>query len=48
MAKLKPEFDKRNTKIIWLSVDPVDDRARANDIKETRGSCTTCFPPSGK
>src|SRR5208337_2162571 len=38
MAKLKPEFDKRNTKIIGLSVDPVDDHARwANDIKETQG-----------
>ena len=38
MARLKPEFDKRNTKIIGLSVDPVDDHARwANDIKETQG-----------
>ena len=38
MAKLKPEFDKRNTKIIGLSVDPVGDHARwANDIKETQG-----------
>ena len=38
MASLKPEFDKRNTKIIGLSVDPVDDHARwASDIKETQG-----------
>jgi len=38
MASLKPEFDKRNTKIIGLSVDPIDDHARwANDIKETQG-----------
>jgi alkyl hydroperoxide reductase subunit AhpC len=38
MAKLKPEFDKRNTKIIGLSVDPVDNHKRwANDIKETQG-----------
>ena len=38
MAKLKPEFDKRNTKIIGLSVDPIDDHSRwANDIKETQG-----------
>ena len=38
MAKLKPEFDKRNTKIIGLSVDPVDNHKRwASDIKETQG-----------
>jgi thioredoxin-dependent peroxiredoxin len=38
MAKLKPEFDKRNTKIIGLSVDPVENHARwAVDIKETQG-----------
>ena len=38
MAKLKPEFEKRNTKIIGLSVDPVDDHARwAADIQETQG-----------
>src|SRR6266853_1955336 len=38
MAKLKPEFDKRNTKIIGLSVDPVDNHKRwASDIQETQG-----------
>ena len=38
MAKLKPEFDKRNTKIIGLSVDAVDNHKKwANDIKETQG-----------
>ena len=38
MARLKPEFDKRNTKIIGLSVDPVDNHKRwAIDIKETQG-----------
>jgi len=38
MARLKPEFDKRNVKIIGLSVDSVDDHRRwAGDIKETQG-----------
>jgi alkyl hydroperoxide reductase subunit AhpC len=38
MAKLKPEFDKRNTKVIGLSVDPVDNHKRwSADIKETQG-----------
>ena len=38
MAKIKPEFDKRNVKIIGLSVDPVGSHAKwANDIKETQG-----------
>jgi alkyl hydroperoxide reductase subunit AhpC len=38
MARLKPEFDKRNTKILGLSVDPVDNHNRwSNDIKETQG-----------
>jgi peroxiredoxin len=38
MAKLKPEFDKRQTKVIGLSVDPVENHARwSNDIKETQG-----------
>jgi alkyl hydroperoxide reductase subunit AhpC len=38
MAKLKPEFDKRNCKIIGLSVDSVEDHGKwANDIKETQG-----------
>jgi alkyl hydroperoxide reductase subunit AhpC len=38
MAKIKPEFDKRNVKIIGLSVDPVTNHARwAADIEETQG-----------
>jgi alkyl hydroperoxide reductase subunit AhpC len=38
MAKMKPEFDKRNTKLIGLSVDPVDSHAKWSvDIKETQG-----------
>jgi thioredoxin-dependent peroxiredoxin len=39
MAKLKPEFEKRNCKVIGLSVDPVDDHKRwAKDIEETQGA----------
>lgn len=39
MAKLKPEFDKRNTKIIGLSIDPVSDHEKwVKDIEETQGS----------
>ncbi|MFC3283699.1 peroxiredoxin [Litchfieldella rifensis] len=39
MAKLKPEFDKRNTKIVGLSVDPVDNHtAWSKDIEETQGA----------
>lgn len=39
LAKIKPEFDKRNTKILGLSIDPVDDHHRwAKDIEETQGT----------
>ncbi|MCW3479981.1 peroxiredoxin [Neisseriaceae bacterium JH1-16] len=38
LAGLKPEFDKRHTKIVGLSVDPVSDhRAWVGDIAETQG-----------
>lgn len=38
MAKLRPEFEKRNCKVIGLSVDPVTDHQRwAKDIEETQG-----------
>jgi len=38
MAGLKQEFDKRNCKIVGLSVDPVDDHSRwSKDIEETQG-----------
>jgi alkyl hydroperoxide reductase subunit AhpC len=38
MARMKPEFDRRNTKIIGLSVDPVTHHERwSNDIRETQG-----------
>ena len=38
MARLKPEFDKRNVKIIGLSVDPTGNHEQwARDIEETQG-----------
>jgi len=38
MARMKPDFDKRNVKIIGLSVDPVDRHASwSKDIEETQG-----------
>ncbi|MFL5312003.1 MAG: peroxiredoxin [Myxococcales bacterium] len=39
MARIKPEFDKRNTKIIGLSVDSVEDHKKwSKDIQETQGT----------
>jgi len=39
MARIKPDFDSRNTKIIGLSVDPTDKHAQwARDIEETQGT----------
>lgn len=47
MARIKPEFDKRNVKIIGLSVDPIDHHARwAEDIAETQGVAPN-FPMIG-
>ena len=38
MARLKPEFDRRNVKVIGLSVDPVGNHTKwAADIQETQG-----------
>jgi len=44
VAKLKPEFDRRNVKVIGLSVDPLSDHtAWSKDIEETQ-NCTLNFP----
>ncbi len=44
VAKLKPEFDKRNVKAIGLSVDPLDSHEGwAKDIEETQGAALN-FP----
>src|ERR1700682_2033359 len=38
MAKIKPEFDRRNVKVIGLSVDPIDKHEKwSDDIAETQG-----------
>ena len=47
MAGLQPEFAKRNTKIIGLSVDPVTNHSKwASDIEETQGNRVT-YPMIG-
>jgi thioredoxin-dependent peroxiredoxin len=47
MARLKPEFDKRGTKIIGLSIDPVTNHSQwAKDIEETQGSAVN-YPMIG-
>jgi thioredoxin-dependent peroxiredoxin len=39
MAKIEPEFAKRNTKLIGLSIDPVEDHQKwSKDIEETQGA----------
>jgi len=47
VAKIKPEFDKRNVKVIGLSVDPVDSHVKwEEDIAETQGTPVN-FPMIG-
>ncbi|WP_250515169.1 peroxiredoxin [Caballeronia sp. INDeC2] len=47
MAKLKPEFDKRGTKVIGLSIDPVTNHSQwAKDIEETQGTAVN-YPMIG-
>ncbi len=47
MAKIKPEFDRRNVKIIGLSVDPVERHNEwAKDIEETQGTAVN-YPTIG-
>lgn len=44
LAKLQPEFEKRNTKIIGLSVDPVDDHSRWLKDVESYGGARVDYP----
>jgi thioredoxin-dependent peroxiredoxin len=47
VARIKPEFDKRNVKVIGLSVDPVDSHEKWEaDIEETQGTAVN-FPMIG-
>jgi len=44
VAALKPEFDKRNVKVMGLSVDPIEDHRKwVSDIEETQGTALN-FP----
>jgi alkyl hydroperoxide reductase subunit AhpC len=48
MQKLVPEFNKRNTKLIGLSIDPVDNHSKwAKDIEETQACGPISYPMIG-
>jgi alkyl hydroperoxide reductase subunit AhpC len=48
MQRLLPDFQKRNTKVIGLSIDPVDNHAKwALDIEETQDCGPVTFPMIG-
>jgi alkyl hydroperoxide reductase subunit AhpC len=47
MAKIEPDFKRRNTKLIGLSIDPVENHSKwAADIEETQGAAVT-YPMIG-
>jgi alkyl hydroperoxide reductase subunit AhpC len=47
LAKLQPEFEKRNTKVIGLSVDPVEDHNRWLEDVNRYGNCDVEYPIIG-
>lgn len=47
LARLQPEFDKRNAKVIGLSVDPVDDHVRWLEDVNRVGNCDVQYPIIG-
>ena len=48
MAKIEPEFTKRNAKLIGLSVDPVENHSKwVKDIEETQGGHAVKYPMIG-
>jgi thioredoxin-dependent peroxiredoxin len=44
LGKIQPEFEKRNVKVIGLSVDPVDDHTRWLEDVNRVGGCTVNYP----
>src|SRR5947208_1178038 len=45
MARIKPEFDRRNVKIVGLSADPMDKHSQwVDDIEQTQGAAPSSYP----